>query len=453
MFGFLNRFHSKSVIAFSILLFIASRLYVFYSLKIEPDPLNLTSHHIHHLPLENLSKDLLVSIINLHSQPPLWNLIIGISAKACDSGIECTVNVLHLLNIALSIGIFFMLRDLLIHFLRKKTLSTAMSILFCISPAVIFYENYIFYQHLTLFLTTLLCWGAFKFIVKNNDLGGILSCISLVGLSWILTIFHPVFVGLLISVICLSALNPANRNLCIFLITATLLASSLPSFKNLIKFDFFSGSSWVGLNLSQVAPTIAEGCEFPSFRSRFPDNMHLGLIFNDNSIIPLSKRCRDEAVASIMAHPVAYAYSFVWRTYGSLTLWPSSYCCYHPINWKHFPIDTTRVIVRNSNGHVDIRSMIIRILTVSFSGACISACLYLTHYGHQCQRKFFVFCSIYVGLFLFIIHATNGGEQERMRYTIDIILWLSLIVAVDACLRILFARYCGKLLPSSGNES
>ena len=47
------------------------------------------------------------SILHLHSQPPLWNIIIGISGKIVDGKIFETAVILNLYNYILSLGIIF----------------------------------------------------------------------------------------------------------------------------------------------------------------------------------------------------------------------------------------------------------------------------------------------------------------------------------------------------------
>jgi len=74
-----RRFKKNYLVLSLIFIFIISRLLIF-SLGIEPDPKWIGSL-MQHISLNLLKDDLFGSLFYFHSQPPLWNFIIGLGAK------------------------------------------------------------------------------------------------------------------------------------------------------------------------------------------------------------------------------------------------------------------------------------------------------------------------------------------------------------------------------------
>ncbi|AHD02979.1 hypothetical protein METH_07585 [Leisingera methylohalidivorans DSM 14336] len=63
---------------------LASRLLAAGQLAIRPDPIYLDGSCLH-LPVQQLHDGLLNPLPTLHSQPPFWNFLLGIAAKACSA--------------------------------------------------------------------------------------------------------------------------------------------------------------------------------------------------------------------------------------------------------------------------------------------------------------------------------------------------------------------------------
>ena len=187
------------------------------------------------------------SLFYLHSQPPLFNLFLGIVLKLYPQNPAPLFQAIYLLlGAALTCAVLLLQLRLGV----RKPVALALSLLFAVSPSLILYSNWLFYS---LPVAVLLCLAALllhEFVAtRRGRCGfGFLFALALVCLTR--SSFHLAF--LLIVAAALFFLTPDTRK-------KTLLAAILPLLlvvglyaKNLAIFGRFSASSWLGMNLWEV---------------------------------------------------------------------------------------------------------------------------------------------------------------------------------------------------------
>ena len=135
--------HSKAKqLASVITVFILSRL-IYYCVGIRFDATPL-AHFWQYIDINLLSNNLLQSLYYLHSQPPLFNLFLGLALKFFANHLELVFTVAYLLLGLLFTGSLY----LLMHKLGvPDKLNILLAALYIISPAVVLYENILFYTY------------------------------------------------------------------------------------------------------------------------------------------------------------------------------------------------------------------------------------------------------------------------------------------------------------------
>ena len=103
------------------------------------------------LELSELRSDLLGSIANLHSQPPLFNLFVGLAMRAPDGWEVPLFRAVYLgVGLALALCLYAVLRRLGV----SATLAVALTVVVSCSPSMFLYENWLHYDYP---VTLLLC--------------------------------------------------------------------------------------------------------------------------------------------------------------------------------------------------------------------------------------------------------------------------------------------------------
>lgn len=413
--------------------FMVSRAVFAFLLGVVPDPAYLETHW-QNLDPANLEADLFGSLVSLHSQPPVWNAVLGAAAKLCSARTDCMVSALHVFNMGLSLIAALCLLGLLRTFF-SRAVSLLVVLAYLLSPSVIYYENYIFYPQLTATLAALVALSLLRLLNRKTTALFIATLASLVVLSLVWSIFHPALVALLILLILFRTGSWSGARLT--LAGLALFLTLLPSIKNQAVFGFFGSGSWLGLNLSQVAPDQPKNCSFYGFIGTYGlEDVHPGTAFNDPRIIPYARACQELAMASITAKPLQYAKDRAERAYYSLSLWPSDYA-FDPLNWQNVPKIPFFRSKRDAEGQLIPSAALVYYGTLAMNTLAL---LYLVVLPVSApsreQRDFFLFMAVFSLVFLIFAHAFNGAEQQRMRYTVHFLFWLLYALVAKDILRL-----------------
>jgi hypothetical protein len=200
------------------------------------------------LDTAELKNHLLRSLWYFHSQPPLFNLLLGLGLKVSDHPDKEVYGPLFLLlGVGLHLGLYALLRLI--------GLSTAASVLtaafFAWSPSSLLYENWLFYSYPA---AALLVWAAVGLALgahSKSTVGWTLFFGSLCTLTLLVAFFH--FLLLLLCVAGAWLILPDQRRRIVQLSSPWILLAFSLYLKNLILFGSFSASTWFGMNLARVA--------------------------------------------------------------------------------------------------------------------------------------------------------------------------------------------------------
>lgn len=417
-----------------IVLFALSRLGL-WAFGLAPNPAWVLNH-LQNADITLLTQAPLQTVWYMHSQPPLWNLILGAAAVLGQGDPAVIATIILGVHMAISMAVILMinaiLRRLRVGFgLRALAAGAQLGM-----PWVLFFENYVFYQHSTYGLLTLFLWGWLAFLQDQRHWQSWLAFGAFALLSWVWSVFHPVMLVLL-----LVGLLVAGRGIrwsrLVLPAAAALGLAILPSVKNAYVFDNPSSSSWLGLNLMKTVTWTPEedrqNCTFQDAWAHaetapadptlpdleiltaarkttgHPNGHHL-------SVIDYSNRCMDVAVDLIRDNPMAYIKGRAWQIFRSYST-PSYIYGWAPLNWDRMTLFTAPYETSRS--------------PIKFIGIGILFAIWLALFWLAVRRgshqAFYLSCFIIAGVFTGVTLLLNGVEQHRMRYSIS---QIQLIVAL-----------------------
>ena len=196
-----------------------------------------------------LKNDLLRSLFYLHSQPPLFNLMLGLVLKLSPVPSLSYAILFKTAGALISLACYGALFAIGV----KRLTSLLITIVFMLNPTLVLYENLLYYSYsetffIALSLFFLIRWGLDK---KLSDLSMFWAFLLCLGLTR--SVFHPVFFLLTGAVItwylwrraAAKPLAEAFLRACIIVVIPLILLCA----KNAAVFGFFGTSSWEGMNL------------------------------------------------------------------------------------------------------------------------------------------------------------------------------------------------------------
>ncbi|MBI4013313.1 MAG: hypothetical protein HY359_13425 [Candidatus Rokubacteria bacterium] len=227
-------------------LFVAGRVaYWLMGVRFDAVPLRWLPHY---LDPELLGTDLLRSLFYLHSQPPLFNLFLGGLVQWVPGHVAGAGHAVYLaLGALLYATLFVLMRELGV----STTTAVTLASLCALSPAVVLYENWLYYAFpvsvlltvsallLSRVLTTRRTWAAAAFF----------ACVFALAATW--SVFHlAYYLASAAAVVYLSDRRDRRRLLLISAIPFLVLTSLYA--KNGAVFGRFTLSSWMGMNLARI---------------------------------------------------------------------------------------------------------------------------------------------------------------------------------------------------------
>lgn len=239
-------FSSKKVqpYLFLTLIFIISRvLFYIIGIRFDIDPI-FWFHQI--LDLNLLRSSLSESIFYLHSQPPLFNLYIGLVLKIFPLFYSAFFNFTYLLlGLICTFGLYFLSEKLT----GKKISSFLITSLYISTPPVILYENWLFYSYPVTVLLLLSAVLFAKFEERGNFIYGFIFFSILAAIVLLRSLFHPLWFLLIIILMVIYYRKYWK---------VILLSSALPLIivlalviKNEVLFGTMT-SSWFGMNFAHI---------------------------------------------------------------------------------------------------------------------------------------------------------------------------------------------------------
>lgn len=227
-------------------LFIAGRLlYWLMGVRFDAVPLRWLPHY---LDPELLRTDLLRSLFYLHSQPPLFNLFLGVLVKSLPGHVAEVGHAVYLvLGGLLYATLFVLMRELGVSSATAVTLAS----LCAMSPAVVLYEHWLYYAFPVTVVLTVSARLLYRVLAarRTSDAIAFFACLFLLSGTW--SVFHlAYYVAGAVALVSLSDSRDRRRLLIVaavpFLVLTGLYA------KNAAVFGRFTLSSWMGMNLARI---------------------------------------------------------------------------------------------------------------------------------------------------------------------------------------------------------
>ncbi len=204
-------------------------------------------HYWQFIDPQLLRTNLLESLYYLHSQPPLFNLFLGIVVKLSGGHEAFTFHVIFIaFGLTLSISLYLVMTNLGL----PDKLSSILTIIFVASPSCLLYEDFLFYTYP---IAAVLCLSALVLhrYLKFGRFRHLAIFFALLA-SLVLTrsIFHLIwFVVLTVPLIWLGRNNWKKIALAA---GVPFLLCFLLYVKNAHEFGSFSSSTWFGMNFARL---------------------------------------------------------------------------------------------------------------------------------------------------------------------------------------------------------
>jgi hypothetical protein len=217
---------------------------------------SLLRHHWQILDIDAISKNPFTSMLYLHSQPPLLNLIIGLLGSLPGDLYQKFI-VLNCLCTAITA---FVILKLSRYFTRSIYISAIITVLYLMAPSVLLNIGYPFYPSLTSAGYALLLYAFYlsKVNLRVSILILIVAVIYLTLLRGSFSIAHLIFVSVLYFYY-LKGSSQINTThflesritirkkivICLVMLTPIVIWNT----KNLVMYDFWGASSWGPVNM------------------------------------------------------------------------------------------------------------------------------------------------------------------------------------------------------------
>lgn len=402
--------------------FLISRLITIFYLELD---ISNISYGYHLLNIELLKKDLLKSLLYLHSQPYLWNLFNGLIVKIFDGKIYYISKFFLYYHFLLTIVSIFIIRKITLFFSLNVTKRIVIIIFVILNPAVIFYENIFSYAHTTFCIFTILTYCILQYF-KNYNLKYelyIYLLFYLLGSIWLL--FQPILL-LLISFVIFRFYSKFNK-IAFYVFAFFFLLSIAPIIKNKIIFDTFINSSKSGQDFGTVFYDWQDYCGHPivdqqknidEYELKYKKIFNHGSLigesaqFNNLGMIVFGKRCFNITINRILNNPNLY---FTGRLKSFLASHGKfSFDYIHPIpkGWKEFYSLFSNAY---ENKNIKLARQVIVFGFMMYLYFVVIMCIISTKEKYL-KNGIFYFSLIYFYL-LFIATMAAGTEQERSLYT------------------------------------
>jgi hypothetical protein len=230
-------------VAVIVAVFAASRVAAYAAgIRLDPDPLTWYWQYIEPALLK---ERLLESLFYQHSQPPLFNLFLGLMLKAFPVSYALALQIAFIaMGLLSTIGFYVLLTQLGL----PRVTRTVITALLCVSPAMLLYENWLFYEYPTLTVLIFAAVAFHRFLSRDSMAAGVAFFSLAAALIYLRSVFQVVW--LLAVVVALIAVKPRRLVLASCAIPLGLVA--LLYAKNFAVFGTTTTSSWLGMNMARV---------------------------------------------------------------------------------------------------------------------------------------------------------------------------------------------------------
>lgn len=225
--------------------FVASRLlYWELGVTLEEDPLRFFWQY---LARDQLETNLLESVFYQHTQPPLFNLYLGLGLKSARPLLFFNACAL-LLGLVLHLGIYALARQLGV----RAWLASFASVAFAFNPASILVERWLFYEHGVAALLVLSAVLVHRAVARESGWSLFFALLAMAAVVLTRSLFH---VGWMVLALGIVLVFTRRRLRAIAIALVPLALASSVYVKNWIVFGQPVASTWMGFSLSRLTTT------------------------------------------------------------------------------------------------------------------------------------------------------------------------------------------------------
>jgi hypothetical protein len=197
-----------------------------------------------------LRDELLRSIAHLHMQPPLFNLLLGVVLKLAPERPEALFGALWAAAGAASV---LALHATMIRVGADRRIAFPAAALFALSPAVVLYENQLFYTHLVTAMLCVSAWLAHRFAERGRFGDGLALFSLLAAVTLTRALFHLVW---LLGIVLLFVVRSDRRRVIACAVVPVLVVVAWYA-RTWVLFGSFAASTWFGMNFAEI--TLEQG--------------------------------------------------------------------------------------------------------------------------------------------------------------------------------------------------
>ena len=227
-----------------VMTFILSR-FAYYYLGIRFDSTDLF-YAWQFLDVDLLRERLIESLFYLHSQPPLFNLFLGMVLKAAPNHLETAF---HLVYLGFGLTMAISLVAVMIRLGVPSIVSTTLTVIFVVSPAAVLYENWLFYTYPVASMLSVSALFLHKWLSEHKSRYGLIFFTGLSCLVLTRNMFQLVWVAFACGVILIYGRIRIQSLAAIAAVPLILVVGW--HVKNWHYFGVFNTSSWTGMNLAR----------------------------------------------------------------------------------------------------------------------------------------------------------------------------------------------------------
>ena len=192
-----------------------------------------------------LKERLVESLLYLHSQPPLFNLELGLTLKAFPQQFAQAMHAQFLIwGLLAAIGLYILLVQLRV----PRWIAVAVTAIFSSLPQILIYEHWLFYEYPTAALLVVATVALHRFVSRGSTAAGATFFLLLALVIFMRSIFQIVWLIVVIAALCW--VRPRRKVLMTAACPLTLVL--LLYAKNTILFGTPTTSSWLGMNLARM---------------------------------------------------------------------------------------------------------------------------------------------------------------------------------------------------------
>ncbi len=188
------------------------------------------------------------SIFYLQSQPPLFNLFTAAIVQLPDGLVQSALAVIWAVA---GLATALLLYATIARLGTRPWLGVVVVSLFLIAPETVLTESWFFYSELQILVTAVALFALTRFAADRRTRDGVLFASSLGVLVLLRSSFHVVLMALVLVVVW-RQLSLSRRQIAAIAVVPLVVVGAW-SVKNVVVFDSWTNSSWLGMNLSYVA--------------------------------------------------------------------------------------------------------------------------------------------------------------------------------------------------------